>query len=143
MKKAYGDLGYIQYTAEVEPKYHRKDGASEGIVDLAVTVDEGELFTIASIQFAGIENLPKDALLREMTVRSGDVFNQEQLEASLTRLSQSGQFEMIDPEKDVDYRVDKEAPRINFTIHLKKRVAGSTLTPQPRPIGRVVAIQPH
>lgn len=143
VKKTYGDLGYIQYTAEVEPKYHRKDGASEGIVDLAVTVDEGELFTIASIQFAGIENLPKDALLREMTVRSGDVFSQEQLEASLTRLSQSGQFEMIDPEKDVDYRVDKEAPRINFTIHLKKRVAGSTLTPLPRPIGRVVAIQPR
>ena len=28
VKKAYGNLGYAQYTAEVQPKFHRKDGAS-------------------------------------------------------------------------------------------------------------------
>jgi outer membrane protein assembly factor BamA len=140
VKKAYGNLGYIQYTAEVQPKFHRKDGAREGVADFEVTIDEGLAFTIGSIQFVGNENVSKDVLLREMTVRNGEVFSQELLDASLIRINQSGQFETIDADKDVYYEVDKKAPRLNLTIHLKKRVAEST--PLPRPIGRVSSIQP-
>jgi outer membrane protein insertion porin family len=140
VKKAYGNLGYIQYTVEVQPKFHRKDGAEEGVADLEVTIDEGNAFTIASIQFVGNENVSKDVLLREMTVRNGEVFSQELLDSSLIRINQSGQFETIDADKDVYYEVDKKAPRLNLTIHLKKRVAEST--PLPRPIGRVSSIQP-
>lgn len=141
VKRAYGNLGYIQYTAEVQPKFHRKDGAREGVADLEVTIDEGLAFTIGSIQFVGNENVSKDVLLREMTVRHGEVFSQELLDDSLIRISQSGQFETIDADKDVYYEVDKKAPRLNLTIHLKKRVAEST--PLPRAIGRVSSIQPH
>jgi outer membrane protein assembly factor BamA len=88
----------------------------------------------------GNENVSKDVLLREMTVRNGDVYSQELLDSSLIRINQSGQFETIDADKDVYYEVDKKAPRLNLTIHLKKRVAEST--PLPRPIGRVSSIQP-
>lgn len=41
IKQTYGNLGYIQYTAEVEPDFHLKEGAPEGIVDLKITIDEG------------------------------------------------------------------------------------------------------
>jgi len=140
VKKAYGNLGYIQYTAEVQPKFHRKDGAREGVADLAVTIDEGNAFTIASIQFVGNENVPSDVLLREMTVRNGEVFSQDLLDDSLMRINQSGQFETIDADRDVDYWVDQKAPRLKLTIRLKKRVAESTALP--RPIGRVSSIQP-
>lgn len=144
VKKAYGNLGYIQYTAEVQPKFHRKDDASEGIVDLAVTIDEGSAFTIAAIKFVGNENVPREALLREMTLRSGDVYSQDRFDDSLNRLSMNGQFETIDADKDVDWSVDKEAPKLSLTIHLKKRVVGAAaLAPPPRPIGQVIAIQAH
>lgn len=137
VKKAYGNLGYIQYTAEVQPKFHHKDDASEGVVDLAVTIDEGSAFTIAAIKFVGNENVPREVLVREMTLRNGDVYSQDLFEDSLKRLSQNGQFETIDADKDVDWSVDKEAPRVNLTIHLKKRVAGAAaLAPLPRPIGQ-------
>ena len=144
VKKAYGNLGYIQYTAEVQPKFHRKDDALEGVVDLAVTIDEGSAFTIAAIKFVGNENVSRDALLREMTVRNGDVYSQDLFEESLQRLSQTGQFETIDANKDVDWSVDTRAPRLNLTIHLKKRVAGTAaLTPQPRPLGQAIVIPAH
>lgn len=141
VKKAYGNLGYIQYTAEVQPTFHRKDGAREGVADLAVTIDEGSAFTIASIQFEGNENVSKDVLLRGMSVRNGEVFSQDLFEASLIRISQSGQFETIDADRDVDWKVDQKAPRVNLTIHLKRRVAG--LAPLPGPSGRVSSIQPN
>jgi outer membrane protein assembly factor BamA len=142
VKKAYGNLGYIQYTAEVQPKFHHKDDAAEGVADLLVTIDEGSAFTIASIRFEGNGNVSRDVLLREMMVRNGEVFSQEMLDASLTRINQSGQFETIDADRDVDYGVDQKAPRLSLTIHLKKRVAAAALAPLPRPIGRVIAIQP-
>lgn len=140
VKKAYGNLGYIQYTAEVQPTFHRKEGAREGVADLAVTIDEGPAFTTGSIQFEGNENVSRDVLLREMTVRNGEIFSQDLLDDSLMRINQSGQFETIDADRDVYYAVDKEAPIVNLTIHLKKRVA--ELAPQPRSSGRVSSIQP-
>jgi outer membrane protein insertion porin family len=144
VKKAYGNLGYIQYTAEVQPKFHSKDDASEGIVDLAVTIDEGPAYTIAAIKFVGNENVSRDALVREMTLRSGDVYSQDRFDESLMRLSQNGRFETIDPDKDVDWSVDKEAPRVSLTIHLKKRVAGAAaLPPIPRAIGQAIVIPAH
>ncbi len=48
---------YIQYTPEVQPKFHRQDGAQEGVADFAVTINEGSAFTIGSIQFEGNENV--------------------------------------------------------------------------------------
>lgn len=141
VKKAYGNLGYIQYSAEIQPTFHRKDDAREGVADLAVTIDEGNAFTIASIKFEGNGNVSRDALTREMTLRNGEVFSQESLYESLTRINQIGQFETIDADRDVDYAVDQKAPRISLTIHLKKRVAGSVLAPLPQPIRRVSSIQ--
>lgn len=144
VKKAYGNLGYIEYTAEIQPKFRRQGDASEGVVDLAVTIDEGSAFTIAAIKFVGNENVPREALLREMTLRNGDVYSQDRFDESLTRLSQNGQFETIDANKDVDWNVDKDAPRVSLTIHLKKRVAGAAaLAPVPRSIGQVIVFQAH
>lgn len=141
VKKAYGNLGYIQYTAEVQPKFHRKDGAREGVADLAVTIEEGAAYTLASIKFEGNGNVPRDVLLRELVMRNGEVFSQDLLDESLARINQNGQFEPVDVNKDVDYEVDQQAPRLSLTIHLKKRLAASGLAPQPQPTRGVVYVQ--
>jgi outer membrane protein assembly factor BamA len=141
VKRAYGRLGYIQYTAEVQPKFHYKEGAPEGVADLEVNVDEGNVFTIASIKFDGNGNVPGDVLLREMIVRKGEIFSPDLLDESLTRINQSGQFETIDADKDVDYSVDQQSPRLSLTIHLRKRSAASGLAPVPQPVPRLTAIQ--
>jgi outer membrane protein insertion porin family len=139
-KKAYGNLGYIQYTAEVQPTFHCKEGEAEGVADLEVTIDEGPVFTIASIKFEGAGNVPRDVLLREIGLRNGDVFSQDSLEDSLKRLSENGRFETIDTDRDVDFWWDQKVPQLKLTIHLKKRVA--ELAPLTGTVRRAIAIQP-
>jgi len=121
VKKAYSDFGYIQYTAEVEPKFYLKEGAQEGTVDFNVSIDEGKEFTIRSIKFKGNGVVSEKDLLREMLVRTGEVFNKGLFDDSLRRISQTGQFEIIDVDKDVDYDWDKKHPQLDLTIHLKKK----------------------
>jgi outer membrane protein insertion porin family len=121
VKNAYARFGYVQYTAEITPDFHLKAGASEGTVDFSVTIDEGHAFTIRSIKFEGNGNVPEDVLLREMLVRVGEVFNKEMFNESLKRISQTGEFEEMDVDKDVDYRVDNESTRLELIIHLKKK----------------------
>ena len=128
VKKAYAKFGYIQYTAEVTPNYHLAAGATEGTVDFGVTIDEGQEFTIRSIKFDGNGDIPEEALLEQMLVRSGEVFNKELLDDSLKRIDQTGQFETIDCEKDVDYRSVGKNPQLDLTIHLKKK-AGADNSP--------------
>jgi len=77
-------------------------------------------FTIRSIKFEGNGNVPEDDLRREMLVRIGEVFNKELFDESLKRIRQTGLFEAIDPDKDVDYTWDQKVPRLDLTIHLKR-----------------------
>ena len=132
LKKAYSDFGYVQYTAEVEPKFHLKDGAPEGVVDFTVTIDEGNAFTIRSIKFEGNGDVSEDALRSGILVRVGEVFNKELFDESLKRMSQTGQFEVIDVDKDVDYTWDQKSPRLDLTIHLKKKLPATEELKAPR-----------
>lgn len=130
VRKAYAKFGYIQYTAEITPHFHLNASGTEGTADFSVTIDEGEQFTIRSIKFDGNGDIPEDALLGAMLVRSGEVFNKELLDESLKRIDQTGQFETIDGEKDVDYRSVGKKPELDLTIHLKKK-PGTDNSPRP------------
>lgn len=120
LKKMYGEQGYIQYTAEFQSKF-RKNADGEGIVDFLVYFDEGDLFKVKSINFVGNGDVAADWLLREMLLRTGDVFNQQLLEDSVRKLNQTELFETIDQDKDVDYRADRKSPLLDLTIRLKRK----------------------
>ena len=105
----------------VDPSFRRTPDREEGIVDFLVDVDEGDIFKIRSIKFEGNGNIPIEALLQTMLLRADDVFNQRLLEDSLTRVSLTGQFEAIDPDKDVEFSADKKSPVVDLTIHLKRK----------------------
>lgn len=121
IKQTYGNLGYIQYTAEVEPDFHLK-GAPEGVVDLKITIDEGLQFRIRSIRFAGGDAQSIAELRHELLLRDGDVFNEELLKESVKRINSLHWFDAIDADKDVDYKVDNEGGQLDLMIHLKKTV---------------------
>lgn len=121
--RVYANLGYINYTPEVAPIFHVEPGAREGTVDLRVTVEEGAAFTVRSIKFEGNGNIPETDLLKEMFVLRGDIFNKQLFEESLKRIGQTGQFEPIDADKDVDYKWDNKKPLLDITIHLKRKAS--------------------
>jgi hypothetical protein len=56
-----------------------------------------------------------------MLVHSKEVFDEELFRLSLKLISETGHFEAIDADKDVDYRVDEDRARVDITIRLKIR----------------------
>lgn len=125
VKEAYGNLGYIQYTAEVVPTFQVKEKAEEGVVDLAITVDEGEQFKIRSIKFAGGDKRTTDMLRRELMVRDGEVYSSNLFSQSIIRMNNTGLYDRIDADRDVDYQTNEKAALLDLTIKLKKKIASS------------------
>lgn len=119
--RLYANLGYIQFSADIQPVFHIDAGASEGTVDFRVYIDEGRAFIVRSIRFTGNDEVSKDELAREMFVRSGEIFSRQLFEESLKKIAEASQFETIDSEKDVDYKPDRESPLLDITIHLKRK----------------------
>lgn len=119
--RAYSELGYIRFVAEPKPTFHLESGSQNGVVDLTVEIDEGKPFTIGSIKFEGNGSISELLLSEDMLVHSKEVFNEELFRLSLKLISETGHFEAIDADKDVDYRVDEDRARVDITIRLKIR----------------------
>ena len=126
LKNDYGKFGYIQYTAEIQPTFHVKEDAPEGVVDFNITIDEGAQFKIRSIKFSGGDEQSKQYFRQQLLLlREGDVFVDDLLRESVKRINDTRSYDPIDVNKDVEFRTDKEAPLLDLTIHLKKSVAAS------------------
>ena len=118
LKKIYGENGYIQYTAEVEPEFMLPKGKSEGIVDLKISIDEGQVFKVRKIKFVG-QGLP-DNLESIMLIHDGDLYNQSLYEKSIDALNNLGWFEFIDKDK-VDFKSDEEGGLVDISIKLTRK----------------------
>lgn len=120
LRRAYGEKGHIQYTAEPTPTYRLPDGASEGIVDFKIDIDEGTRFRIRLIEFEGDAAATEGLLRNTMLIQEGEVYNQTRFEESIERLNQLGLFEDIDKEKDVGFRTNDEERLLDITIKVKE-----------------------
>jgi outer membrane protein insertion porin family len=123
-KKLYGNLGYIEYTAEIEPEFKPLKGRpNEGVVDLKITVDEGKRFRLGSIKFAG-DNLSQPELRRLFAMNDGDVYSEERFQEGVKKLNEAlGSDELVDADADAEYKVDEEQALVNIVIKVKKSTA--------------------
>jgi outer membrane protein insertion porin family len=122
LKKAYGQAGFIQYSAEPEPTFRdNPTNPKEGIVDYVVSIDEGKQFTLRRLEFTGNTFTRDYVLRREVVLNEGDIYNQTYLEFSVLRLNQLGFFDPLDKEKDVDFRQDEERGEVDVTIKVTER----------------------
>lgn len=124
-KEAYGNLGYIRFTAEITPTFHVKEGADEGVADFTITVNEDAQFRVRSIKFAGGDSKTNELLRRELMVRDGEVYNPDLFAKSITRMNNTGLYDRIDPDRDVEYQTNEKAALLDVTIRLKKKMASS------------------
>ena len=124
-KEAYGNLGYIQFTAEITPTFRVKEGAEEGVADFTISIDDGAQFRVRSIKFAGGDSKTNEMLRRELMVRDGEVYNSDLFGESITRMNNTGLYDRIDPNRDVEYQTNEKTALVDVTIHLKKKVASS------------------
>jgi outer membrane protein insertion porin family len=121
LKRVYGEIGHVEFTAEPEPEFKAAtNGANEGVVDFKVTIEEGRQFRVHSINFRG-SSISGEELLGLLRIRAGDVFNQRLFEESIDELNKLGRFELIDKDRDADFSTDEELGLINIVIKLKNR----------------------
>jgi len=59
----------------------------------------------------------KELLLKQV----GEIYNQRRFRESIAILNASGRFAPVDPDRDVEFRIDDEEPLVLLTIKLKKR----------------------
>jgi outer membrane protein insertion porin family len=124
LKNRYGKFGYIQYTAEIVPTFHAEIGDAEGVVDLKLTIDEGEQFTVRSVKIDSADKALTEVLTRELMLRAGDIYDNELLRESVTRMNRTGLVAKIDGERDVEFTENKrktgEQALLDLVIHVKK-----------------------
>lgn len=122
LKKAYGNQGFIEYTAELNPTF--KDNPQkpdEGTVDFTVTIDEGKQFTLFRLEFTGNTFTRDNVLRREVLINEGDIYNQNAWEYSIIKLNQTGYFNPIDKDKDADFRTDAERAEVSINLKVEER----------------------
>ncbi len=122
LKKIYGAQGFVEYDAELNPELKdNPDNPAEGIVDIEVTIDEGKQFRLRRLEFIGNTFTRDRVLRREVLINEGDIYDQNRLEYSVSRLNQLGYFDPIDPDQDVEVRTDQDQGFVDSIIKVAER----------------------
>ena len=68
----------------------------DGLLNVKIDVDEGPTVNIQQVRINGLSKTKERILLRELTVRPGDVFQQREIDESLRRLNNLGYFQTVE-----------------------------------------------
>jgi len=117
LKKAYGQLGYINFGAIPKPVFDE----DKKTVSLQVDIDEGKPFYVSRIEFTG-NNITRDKVIRrELMVEEGSVYNSQLWEYSLLRLNQLEYFEPLKVDQDSEAHQDAEAGTVDLLLKVKEK----------------------
>ena len=94
LRKAYGTLGYINFTSVPNTNFDE----DKKLIFLDIDLDEGKPFYVRRIEFRGNTTTRDKVIRREIALEEGQVYNQHLWELSLLRLNQLGYFEQLKPD---------------------------------------------
>ena len=123
LRKAYGELGYINFTSV--PDTQIDDEHKQ--ITLAIDIDEGKPFYVRRIEFVGNTTTRDKVIRRELALEEGQVYNSRLWELSLLRLNQLGYFEPLKaegPEKDQSSEIKQNNAEGTVDITLKVKEKG-------------------
>jgi outer membrane protein insertion porin family len=114
LRSFYLNKGYLEFridSTEVSITPDKKD------VYLTINMTEGDKYTVSDIKIAGTLPVPENELMKLVTLKKGDDFSREQLNASIKnlgdRLGDDGYaFANINANPDID----KEDKKVSFTF---------------------------
>ncbi|UWZ85354.1 outer membrane protein assembly factor BamA [Occallatibacter riparius] len=117
LKKAYGQLGYINFGAIPTPHYDEQ----KKTVSFTVDIDEGKQFYVSRIEFQG-NTITRDRVIRrELLLEEGQVYNSQAWEYSLLRLNQLEYFEPLKVEQDSEAHQDPDAGTVDLLLKVKEK----------------------
>lgn len=113
----YKDKGYLFYNAEFEPKFMPPViDRTDGIVDIELTIEEGPLFKVRSVQFSGVDAETESELKKILSLQPGDVHNQGRIEDGIKQINELKKFRLIDLDQDAEIRCDEESWETDLLI---------------------------
>ncbi len=122
LKKVYGAQGFVQYNAEFNPEFKENAGnPNEGIVDITITIEEGRQFRLRRLEFIGNTFTRDSVLRREFLINEGDIYNQINLERSVLRINQTGYFDPVDKDRDVEIRTDEDQGTVDTIVKVAEK----------------------
>jgi outer membrane protein insertion porin family len=117
LKKAYGQLGYINFGAIPKPIYDDQ----KKTVSLNVDIDEGKAFYVSRIEFEG-NTITRDRVIRrELLLEEGQVYNSQLWEYSLLRLNQLEYFDQLRVDQDSEAHQNPEAGTVDLLLKVKEK----------------------
>ncbi len=119
LRKAYGELGYINFTSVPDTKFDD----DKKIVNLEIDVDEGKQFYVRRIEFQGNTTTRDKVIRREIALEEGQIYNSHYWELSLLRLNQLGYFDQLKPDdpNTTDRKLDEKAGTVDLTLKVKEK----------------------
>ena len=119
LRKAYGELGYINFTSVPDTRF---DDEKKQIF-LDVDVDEGKPFFVRRIEFQGNTTTRDKVIRREIALEEGNVYNSRLWELSLLRLNQLGYFDQLKPDdpNTTVRQLDEKDGLVDLTLKIKEK----------------------
>ncbi|MGB7130975.1 MAG: outer membrane protein assembly factor BamA, partial [Candidatus Sulfotelmatobacter sp.] len=119
LRKAYGELGYINFTSIPDTRFDDE----KKLIYLDVDVDEGKRFYVRRIEFQGNTTTRDKVIRREIALEEGGVYNSRLWELSLLRLNQLGYFDQLKPDDpDTTIRtLDEKDGLVDLTLKVHEK----------------------
>ena len=119
LRKAYGELGYINFTSLPDTKVDEQ----KKIINLEIDLDEGKQFSVRRIEFDGNTTTRDKVIRREVVLEEGQAYNSRLWELSLLRLNQLGYFEQLKPDDPnvTDRKLNEKDGTVDLTLKVRER----------------------
>ncbi len=117
LQKAYGQLGYINFTPVPEPKV---DDVKHTI-SFVVNVDEGKQFYVSRIEFQGNTVTRDFVIRRELALEEGQVYNSHLWELSIMRLNQLDYFDPLKVDQDSETHQNAENGTVDLLLKVHEK----------------------
>jgi len=117
LRKAYGQLGYINFSAIPNPVI---DDVKK-TVSFNIDIDEGKPFYVSRIEFQGNTVTRDFVIRRELLLEEGAVYNSHLWELSLLRLNQLDYFDPLKVEQDSETHQNTENGTVDLLLKVKEK----------------------
>ncbi|MBT9332283.1 outer membrane protein assembly factor BamA [Acidipila sp. 4G-K13] len=117
LRKAYGQLGYINFTGIPNPTF---DDAKH-TVTFNVDIDEGKPFYVSRIEFQGNTVTRDFVIRRELLLQEGQIYNSHLWELSLMRLNQLDYFDPLKVDQDSETHQNAENGTVDLLLKVHEK----------------------
>jgi outer membrane protein insertion porin family len=117
LQKAYGQLGYINFSASPIPKIDD----DKKIVSFNIDLEEGKQFYVSRIEFQGNTVTRDFVIRRELALEEGQIYNSHLWELSLLRLNQLDYFDPLKVEQDSETHQNPETGTVDLLLKVHEK----------------------